>query len=117
MELTIKRLIEQLNTNSEVVRFEEVMQVIAENYSYQASTFINGELVNSAGRNEGSCKIFAFAQLNNLTEQSTLNCFGQYYREDVLKHPQGNDHGNIRNFMNTGWSGINFEQMPLTAKL
>ena len=57
------------------------------------------------GENSGSCKIFAFAQLHHLDEASTLACFGAYYRDDVLKHPQGSDHQNIRQFINTGWQG------------
>ena len=70
-------------------------------------------LVNEAGTNEGSCKIFYFAQLNNLNVQQTLACFGRYYSEDVLSNPTGNDHGNIRNFMKTGWQGIEFKSVAL----
>ena len=70
--------------------------------------------MNEAGTNEGSCKIFAFAQLHHLSEQATLACFGQYYREDVLQNPQGNDHGNIRNFIKQGWQGITFESDVLS---
>jgi hypothetical protein len=54
--------------------------------------------------------------LNNLNQEQTLACFGDYYREDVLKNPEGNDHGNIRNFMNTGWNGIKFEDQALQVK-
>jgi hypothetical protein len=65
-------------------------------------------VVNESGTNEGSCKIFAFAQLNDLSVEQTLACFGKYYREDVLENPEGNDHGNIRNFMISGWEGVKF---------
>jgi hypothetical protein len=113
MALTLTELLEILNNSPETVEFEQVMQVIADNYQYQASAFTNGELHNQAGTNEGSCKIFAFAQIHGLSEQATLHCFGRYYREDVLQNPQGSDHGNIRNFISHGWSGIQFEKAAL----
>lgn len=113
---TLASFIEKLETGTENISFEEVMQVIAENYHYTAATFTNGELVNEAGTNEGSCKIFAFAKQNQLTEQQTLLCFGQYYRVDVLNNPQGSDHGNIRNFMKYGWSKVEFNSVALSAK-
>ncbi|NNF96141.1 MAG: hypothetical protein HKM94_04340 [Halobacteria archaeon] len=49
-------------------------------------------------------------------ELETLACFGKYYREDVLQHPQGTDHLNIRTFMRHGWSGIQFEYPALTPR-
>ena len=112
---SVSSLIELLNEQAQAVSFEQVMQVISDNYSYTPATFSNGELVNQAGTNEGSCKIFAFAKLNDLTEQQTLACFGRYYREDVLGHPEGTDHGNIRNFIKTGWAGISFNSVALTS--
>ncbi|NQZ83515.1 MAG: HopJ type III effector protein [Colwellia sp.] len=116
MKLSISELLKCVSSESETVDFSDVMQVISSHYTYEKSLFTNGELVNQAGTNEGSCKIFAFAKIQNLSEQATLNCFGQYYRDDVLKKPMGNDHGNIRNFIKNGWSGITFERIVLTAK-
>ncbi|WP_318405831.1 HopJ type III effector protein [Photobacterium leiognathi] len=113
-------LLQALKNAPESVEFQQVMAVIADHYDYQAATFYNGQdkdtLKNDAGTNEGSCKIFAFAKLNQLSEQETLACFGQYYRNDVLAHPENDDHQNIRHFMKFGWSGIQFETFPLTAK-
>jgi|GEM_PF-3978162 len=43
-----------------------------------------------------------FFCLNHLDEDSTLACFGSYYRDDGLKFPDGTDHGNIRRFMRDG---------------
>ncbi len=97
------------------VSFAETMAVIAENYVYSPTAFRNGELDNAAGQNEGSCKIFAFAQLNELTEEQTLSLFGDYYRVDVLQNPDANDHQNIRQFMEQGWAGIVFENAALKA--
>ena len=106
-------LISQLGENADTVSFEQVMKVISENYSYTPSTFNNGDLLNEAGTNEGSCKIFYFAKLNGLTEQQTLACFGRYYRDDVVKNPQGSDHGNIRNFIKNGWNKVEFNSVAL----
>lgn len=114
VNVTLADFINQLDSNAEQVSFEQVMQVIGENYNYLPATFSNGDLLNEAGTNEGSCKIFYFAKLNGLTEQQTLTCFGRFYREDVINNPQGNDHGNIRNFMQSGWSKVEFNSVALT---
>jgi hypothetical protein len=101
------------------VGFQDTMAVIAEHYDYTPSEFCNGRepvLVNEAGRNEGSCKIFAFAKLQGLNVEQTLALFGDYYFKDVLQNPDGHDHQNIRNFMRDGWDGIVFKSEALTAK-
>ncbi len=109
--MSLKKLKEKL-VNAEPVEFDEVMNVIAENYQYSPSRFVNGVdddcVINEAGTNEGSHKIFTFAKLNDLTEEQTLACFGKYYREDVLLNPDGKDHANIRTFMRYGWKGVKF---------
>jgi len=106
--------------NKQVVSFDQTMTVINENYDYQATEFSNGlaesQLINAEGTNEGSCKIFSFAQINQLNQQQTLNLFGDYYRKDVLQDPAGDGHQNIRNFMQYGWEGISFKQQALTVK-
>jgi len=118
--MNTEELIKKIKIAAETVEFNDVMETIAADYNYQASTFYNGlgdkRLTNTAGSNEGSCKIFAFAQLNQLNQQETLACFGTYYRDDVLQNPNGDDHGNIRNFMQDAWAGIKFEGIPLTPK-
>ncbi len=90
-------------------------------YDYSPGVFHNGQagvaVSNAAGSNEGSCKLFAFAQLNQLDEAATLACFGRYYREDVLQSPAGTDHANIRNFIRFGWTGIRFEGEALCLKV
>lgn len=113
--MDLQQFTQQLNTPASI-DFEDTMAIIEANYDYTPARFNNGELINEAGTNEGSCKIFAFAKLNNLSEQQTLNCFGRFYHKDVLENPQGSDHGNIRNFMQQGWSGISFAQDSLKAK-
>jgi hypothetical protein len=93
------------------------MAVIEAMYIFTPTAFKNAALLNEVGKNNGSCKIFSFAMLHNLTPQQTLYCFGDYYRKDVLLNPTGTDHQNIRNFMLTGWAGIEFEGSALKAKL
>lgn len=99
--------------------FEDTIAVIQEHFDYTPTSFKNGlsetAIINEAGKNEGSCKIFAFAQLRKLDANTTLKCFGRFY-QDVLNSPEGNDHLNIRNFMKDGWEGIAFEGQALTAK-
>jgi len=90
--------------------------MIDAHYTFTPTAFRNGNLQNNAGQNNGSCKIFAFGQLNELNETQVLACFGDYYREHVLKHPQADDHQNIRQFMLHGWSGIQFSGKALTPK-
>lgn len=114
--MSVDQLLTQLSSNPEKVEFSEVIAVIETNYNYQPASFTNGSTNNAAGSNEGSCKIFAFAQLNKLDSAATLACFGNYYREDVLQHPNADDHANIRNFMISGWDGIHFESTALTPK-
>ncbi len=36
--------------------------------------------------------------------------------ENVLQNPDGEDHQNIRNFMQTGWDGVVFSRNALIAK-
>jgi hypothetical protein len=114
MSNEINQLIEQLNKNS--VHFNKVIQTIENNYLFTPSEFKNGETINTENSNNGSCKIFAFGLINNLSEQATLNAFGTFYTEDVLQHPEGDNHQNIRNFMRFGWQGIVFKKPALSPK-
>jgi len=118
--MNTEQLLIKLNTSPEETSFNEVIETIESDYTYKPARFTNGNsdnaAINEAGTNEGSCKIFAFAQLNNLSPEQTLHCFGDYYRDDVLNNPDGTDHANIRNFMKTGWQGILFETQALIKK-
>lgn len=100
--------------------FEEVMAYIQQHYVYIPTRFLNGvgdrPLVNEAGQNEGSCRIFALAKLQKLSVEETLLLFGRFYHDDVLKNPEGTGHANIRRFMSDGWQGIRFEQEALAPK-
>ncbi|MDR6968641.1 DNA-binding IscR family transcriptional regulator [Flavobacterium arsenatis] len=107
--MTITAFLNQLQEHPKSINFQDTIQVIEGNYNFTPTAFQNGNQYNKVGENNGSCKIFAFAKLQNLSKDATLACFGAYYFEDVLQNPVGTDHQNIRNFMQTGWDGINFE--------
>lgn len=109
-------ILEQLKTSPETIQFKEVIAYIDENYNFTPTKFTNGNTVNEADQNNGSCKVFSFGKLNNLSKEDVLNLFGEFYREDVLKNPEGTDHQNIRNFIEFGWAGISFEGEALTRK-
>jgi hypothetical protein len=113
--MSIDIFLKKLSDQKEKIMFEDVLAVIDASYDFTPSDFSNGNLVNRANHNNGSCKVFAFANLHKLDEQATLNLFGQYYR-DVIGTPEGDDHQNIRNFMNTGWPKITFVGVPLSEK-
>ena len=116
--MSLSVLLEKIKSNVPV-SFNETIKIITENYTYQPTEFSNGlgesRLINKAGNNEGSCKIFAFAKMNQLDQSQTLNLFGDYYRLDVLNNPEGTDHQNIRNFMEQGWEGVSFQSPALTT--
>lgn len=97
------------------LQFSDTMDVIDALYDFTPTSFSNGNIQNKANENNGSCKLFAFAQINNFSEPQTLALFGEYFR-DVLVTPEGYDHQNIRNFMSTGWAGISFNGIALCPK-
>ena len=104
----------KLSQSPEQIEFSDTMAVIDANYNFTPTAFTNGETINEANQNNGSCKIFAFGLLNGLSTGQTLACFGAYYRDDVLQNPESSDHQNIRNFMISGWDGIKFDGEALS---
>lgn len=95
--------------------FKEVIEFIETYYQHQPTAFKNGEVHNEATQNQGSAKVFAFAQLNNLNQEDTLYLFAEHY-QSVLNNPDGADHQNIRQFMIHDWPGVVFEGQALLAK-
>jgi hypothetical protein len=114
--MNISAFLEKLKTNPKSIQFAETIAVIEENYDFTPTAFQNGTQHNAAGENSGSCKIFAFAQLQNLSQSETLACFGAYYFDEVLNHPEALNHQNIRNFIKTDWNGIHFDGQALVEK-
>ncbi|WHF51582.1 HopJ type III effector protein [Chryseobacterium gotjawalense] len=109
-------ILDQLKTSPETIAFKEVIAYIDEYYDFTPIQFKNGNTVNEANENNGSCKVFSFAKLNDLSKEETLSLFGDFYRNDVLENPEGNDHQNIRNFMEFGWDAISFDGEALKLK-
>jgi HopJ type III effector protein len=115
--MTLNLFIEKLKLHPELVTFAETISIIDTYYSFTPTGFQNGTQYNAGGENSGSCKIFFFAHLQNLTPIETLTCFGDYYFIEVLQNSEGTNHQNIRNFIKTGWEGIHFEGIALVAHL
>jgi hypothetical protein len=114
--MTIEAFIEKLKQTPEAITFAETIATIESNYEFTPTAFHNGNQHNGAGENSGSCKVFAFAKTQQLTQAETLACFGAYYFEEVLGDLEGTNHQNIRNFMQSGWNGIQFEGDALSLK-
>jgi hypothetical protein len=114
--MNITSFLEKLKESPDAITFPETMAVIEENYNFTPTAFYNGAQHNLADENSGSCKLFAFAQLQNMSQEETLACFGTYYFEEVLGDPEGDNHQNIRNFIKTGWHGIQFDGEALSLK-
>ena len=112
----ILHFINKIKQNPETISFQNTIALIDSSYNFTPTAFKNGNQFNNANENNGSCKIFAFAKINNLEKDATLSLFGSYYFDDVLKNPDGNDHQNIRNFMASGWDGISFDGEALEFK-
>lgn len=109
-------MIELVKKAPERINFTAVIEYIDEHYDFIPTSFTNGETTNEPNKNNGSCKVFSFAKLNGLSKEETLALFGKYYRDDVLKNPEGTDHQNIRNFMKSGWEGISIDGNALRKK-
>ena len=107
----------QLSTEPDSISFQQTITLIDALYEFTPTAFQNGEQSNAAGENNGSCKILAFALLHQLSEPQTLQLFGDFYRLEVLPDVKGTNHANIRNFMRTGWGGIEFHGTPLSGKV
>lgn len=114
--MTIDDFKYKLRTTPKAIQFSDTMRVVEANYNFTPTAFKNGTLENKNDENLGSCKLLAFAKLQKFTKEETLVCFGQFYFEDVLKNPNGEGHQNIRNFIKTGFEGLDFEENPLSEK-
>ncbi len=116
-EMELNTFLKQLKEAPDSIAFNDTIGLIDAMYEFTPTAFANGTLRSEAGQNNGSCKIFSFARLQQLSPQQTLHCFGDYYRKDVLGNPEGSDHQNIRNFMKNGWEGIRFEGEALKPRV
>lgn len=108
-----QNLLQQLKNGE--AKFADVLAYIDAAYTHTATAFKNGAQHNAADQNQGSAKVFSFAQLQQLSAEDTLRLFAEHYNA-VLATPDATDHQNIRQFMQHGWTGIAFEGTALTAK-
>lgn len=106
-------LLAQLKDGS--AKFADVIAFIEARYQHTPTAFQNGAQFNAATENQGSAKVFSFAQLEGLNQADTLSLFAEHYAS-VLATPEGTDHQNIRQFMQNGWDGVKFEGEALTAR-
>jgi hypothetical protein len=112
--MTVLELIEKVK-QAEILNFSDVVETIEASYSFVPTKFKNGNIINEANTNNGSCKVFSFAKIHQLNTTETLFLFGEHYQK-VVKTPNEEDHQNIRNFIKFGWDGIHFEDDALQAK-
>ena len=136
-------LIARANESPESIEFEDTIGAIDAGYDFTSVAFEVGPVSNAGGTNMGSAKIFSLAKLGGLSADATLHLFGRYYRDDVLKNPDGDDHANIRAFQarairappgahpyiasnapvcggaqKCGWDGVSFPWgLPISAKI
>lgn len=96
-------------------QFETTLAFIEQHYNFTPSAFNNGGVENTSEQNQGSCKVFAAAELLQLSQQQALACFGQHYR-DVIATPEVDNHHNLRRVLKEGLAGINFDHFPLEIK-
>eukprot|EP01086_Lenisia_limosa_P017013 TRINITY_DN754_c0_g1_i1.p1 TRINITY_DN754_c0_g1~~TRINITY_DN754_c0_g1_i1.p1 ORF type:complete len:124 (+),score=22.31 TRINITY_DN754_c0_g1_i1:44-415(+) len=106
-------LLAQLKDGS--AKFADVIAFIEARYQHTPTAFQNGAQFNAATENQGSAKVFSFAQLEGLNQADTLSLFAEHYAS-VLATPEGTDHQNIRQFMQNGWDGVKFEGQALSVK-
>lgn len=109
----VQDLLKQLQAGE--AKFADVISYIEAHYTHSPTAFQNGQQYNAATENQGSAKVFCFAQLNQLDQAQTLSLFAEHYAS-VLATPDASDHQNIRQFMQNGWDGIQFDGVALTEK-
>mmetsp|Transcript_22441 Transcript_22441/g.45813 ORF Transcript_22441/g.45813 Transcript_22441/m.45813 type:complete len:231 (+) Transcript_22441:36-728(+) len=104
---SVQPIVTALREKPESVEFDAVISAIDAGYDMTEVEFEVNGLKSAPGTNVGSAKLLSFGVLAGLSKEETLALFGQYYR-DVVANPSGDDHPNIRNFMEAGWDGVSF---------
>lgn len=111
--MSLQTFVDRIYGDVATIQFSEAIEAIDAHFDFTPVAFKCGEQHNAAGTNIGSCKILSFAHMMNLPESIAVHLFGDYFREDVVKHPDGTDHPNIREFMRVGWKGVQFSAPAL----
>lgn len=76
--MSLTAFLEKLKNTPNAITFQETIAVIEAHYAFEPTAFENGLQHNMANENNGSCKVFAFAQLHNLTAETTLLVLGLF---------------------------------------
>ena len=71
-------LLEQLEKSPENINFKDIIAYIDENYDFTPTKFINGNTTNEANQNNGSCKVFSFAQQKIYQKNKHFNFLGNF---------------------------------------
>jgi hypothetical protein len=100
---------------SDAHQFAATLAFINAWFDFMPTGFRNGTVVNNREQNQGSCRVLAFALLQQLSASQALKCFGEHYR-DVLATPGKDNHHNLRRVQAEGLSDIQFDQPPLRRK-
>lgn len=95
--------------------FATTLAFINENFDFTPSAFRNGHVSNNVDQNQGSCRVLAMALMLGFTQEQTLRCFGEHYR-DVLATPGVDNHHNLRRLQAEGLVDIEFDHAPLKRK-
>jgi hypothetical protein len=113
--MTVFELIKKIK-QAKSLNFLEVLNTIDSSFNFTPTKFTNGAIINEANSNNGSCKVFSFAKMKELTCAETLFLFGEHYQK-VVETENDEDHQNIRNFIKSGWEGIHFEKDALLERI
>lgn len=100
---------------NKTINFASVLEYIESLYTHTPTGFTNGAQRNESNQNQGSAKVFGFANEEGLSKEDTLLLFAEHYQA-VLETPNDLDHQNIRQFMMNGWDGITFDGVTLQKK-
>lgn len=114
--MDLSTFLDKLRTNPGSVKIDEALSTIEQAYEVTPTGFTLGGVRFEMPQSKRSCQIYAFGQLNQLTKEQTLACFGDYYHQDVQMNPAGNDHLVIRLFVAHGWEGLKLDSMPLQPR-
>ena len=112
MTLSVQNYIASLERGRSELNFTQTLAVIDGHYCFTPTGFKNGSVINAAGENSGSCKVFSFAKLHELSQGMTLAMFAEHY-QNVLDNPTLDNHANIRAFMISGFDGVVFDDEAL----
>ena len=112
MTSSVETYIASLKRGPSAIDFSQTLAMIDAHYCFAPTAFKNGGVVNTAGENSGSCKVFSFAHLHKLSQDMTLTMFAEHY-QNVLDNPTLDNHANIRAFMVSGFDGLVFDDEAL----